>query len=117
MHAWMTVANIGTELLICVKFGRGEFPTPFPAHVIIFWTIVSFLLIAYPVYRFGLRPMFIVKKRRRGSSLSGSNSNLGFEAQSAGGINGVNGSGSSGDRRLKHASALAGIVNGKSKAH
>ncbi|TPX35235.1 hypothetical protein SmJEL517_g02309 [Synchytrium microbalum] len=62
MHAWMACANIGTELLICIKFGRGEFPQPFPLPVKVFWAIVVFLLIAYPVYQFGYRPMRLKTK-------------------------------------------------------
>jgi phosphatidylserine synthase 2 len=33
VHAWMTVANIMTELLICIKFGEGEFTNPTPSIV------------------------------------------------------------------------------------
>lgn len=39
-QAWMICANILTELLICIKFGTGEFEKPFPIKVQIFWFIL-----------------------------------------------------------------------------
>lgn len=37
VHAWMAVINVATEVLVCVKFGRGEFPEPTPIVVIVGW--------------------------------------------------------------------------------
>lgn len=32
-HAWLTIANIQLETLICLKFGKNEFKEPAPWHV------------------------------------------------------------------------------------
>ncbi|KAJ3090084.1 hypothetical protein HK102_004705 [Quaeritorhiza haematococci] len=52
MHAWMVTANILTELLICVKFGKGEFPAPMPKEVVIFWTSMAAALAGWVWYKF-----------------------------------------------------------------
>eukprot|EP00842_Homolaphlyctis_polyrhiza_P006232 jgi/Hompol1/660/HPOL_004255-RA len=44
MHAWVTTANIMTELLIIIKFSQGEFPKPAPRIVVILWTLFGAVL-------------------------------------------------------------------------
>ncbi|CAG8759579.1 15436_t:CDS:1, partial [Acaulospora morrowiae] len=53
-QAWLTVANVMTETVICYKFGRGEFPNPAPTHVVVFWTILITALIGYSTLQFGI---------------------------------------------------------------
>ncbi|CAG8697515.1 9066_t:CDS:2 [Cetraspora pellucida] len=53
-QAWLTMANIMTESIICFKFGRGEFPNPVPTYVVIFWTILISLLVGYVIWQFGI---------------------------------------------------------------
>ncbi|CAJ0913983.1 12089_t:CDS:2, partial [Entrophospora sp. SA101] len=53
-QAWLTIANIMTESVICFKFGRGEFPNPAPTSVIIFWTILISSLVIYAIWQFGI---------------------------------------------------------------
>ncbi|TPX50623.1 hypothetical protein SeLEV6574_g00792 [Synchytrium endobioticum] len=110
MHAWMVCTNIGTELLICIKFGRGEFPAPFPTPVKIFWAIVSCLLVAYPTYQFGLAPM-LIKGRKRKDSLA-SNSTLYVDTHA---INGGSDCQRNGRKRLAYTPADASSVNCQGK--
>ncbi|CAG8482854.1 10053_t:CDS:2, partial [Cetraspora pellucida] len=53
-QAWLTMANIMTESIICFKFGIGEFPNPVPTYVVIFWTILISLLVGYVIWQFGI---------------------------------------------------------------
>lgn len=46
-HAWLTIANVMTETLICVKFGRDVFHTPTPTSVVAFWSVFTVTLVAY----------------------------------------------------------------------
>ncbi|TPX73019.1 hypothetical protein SpCBS45565_g00106 [Spizellomyces sp. 'palustris'] len=54
MHAWMATANILTELLICIKFGRGEFVEPMPWEIKIGWGCFLAVVGGYAMVRFGL---------------------------------------------------------------
>ena len=54
-YAWLILAIIWTETLLCVKFSTGEFPTPAPLAVKVFWAIFLTLLVVYPICRFSLR--------------------------------------------------------------
>jgi len=71
----MTTANILTELLICIKYGRGEFPQPMPDHVFRFWVVFITLLIAYPMWKFGISPWLENKSKRLASQAPGLNLN------------------------------------------
>jgi phosphatidylserine synthase 2 len=51
-HAWVDIAIIMTETLICVKFGRNEFEEPAPTHIIVFWLVLAVVLIVYALWRF-----------------------------------------------------------------
>lgn len=53
-QAWICLASILTETLICFKFGQGEFPNPAPKNVIYFWTCFILLLFLYPLLKFWL---------------------------------------------------------------
>ena len=53
MHAWMTTMIIITELVICIKFSKDEFPEPFPLPVIYGWAVALILLGVYAFYKFG----------------------------------------------------------------
>ncbi|KAJ1963754.1 hypothetical protein GGI12_001864 [Dipsacomyces acuminosporus] len=55
-HCWMLIATLLTELLIIVKFSRGEFTEPFPRHVVIFWSTVAALIAGFSVWQFVLAP-------------------------------------------------------------
>lgn len=68
-HAWMTAACVMIELLICIKFGRGEFHTPAPTHVIVFWSVLVVMFVGYVAWRFGIPALQRLQKRwRRRSS-------------------------------------------------
>nr|KAJ3420307.1 hypothetical protein HK105_005836 [Polyrhizophydium stewartii] len=54
MHAWITTANIVTELLIIIKFSEGEFTKPAPVYVVVGWIVFGVALVAYAVWRFGI---------------------------------------------------------------
>ena len=73
MHAWMATANIMTELLINIKFGRGEFPEPAPKEIIYFWIGFVVLLLTYAIFHF-LIPFLRGKNVRRAKSRSSSRS-------------------------------------------
>ena len=51
-HAWLTIANIMTESLICVKFGKNAFHQPTPVPVLIFWAVFLSALTAFGVNLF-----------------------------------------------------------------
>ncbi|KAM3581768.1 hypothetical protein VKS41_005928 [Umbelopsis sp. WA50703] len=55
-HAWTILANIFTETLICIKYGRGEFPDPAPLPVVLFWCFFLTALLSYTVWRFWWLP-------------------------------------------------------------
>ncbi|KAH9462203.1 hypothetical protein MJO28_003007 [Puccinia striiformis f. sp. tritici] len=54
-HAWLSMATVILELLIVIKWSKGEFESSFmPVKVKIFWSITLSLLILYPAIKFGL---------------------------------------------------------------
>ena len=53
-HCWLLLATILTELLVIVKWGKGQFPEPLPTHVKWAWGIGGTLLVLYPAVRFGV---------------------------------------------------------------
>ncbi|KAJ2159845.1 hypothetical protein GGF46_002736 [Coemansia sp. RSA 552] len=55
-HCWLLITTLLTELLIVVKFGRGEFAEPFPRPVIAFWSLVAVALVAFSAWRFLIAP-------------------------------------------------------------
>ncbi|KAI9006199.1 phosphatidyl serine synthase-domain-containing protein [Gaertneriomyces semiglobifer] len=64
MHAWMATANIMTELLICIKFGQGEFPEPMPTPIKLAWVAFAVGLTVYAVMSFGRKRQSESKPRR-----------------------------------------------------
>ena len=52
--AWLAVAIMTLELLICIKFGKGMFPTPHPDIVVYSWLafVAAFVLWAVVYYGF-----------------------------------------------------------------
>jgi phosphatidylserine synthase 2 len=55
-HAWLAIANLGTELLIIIKYGQGEFPAPAPLHIKVFWAVFIAVIAMYCLYQFAYRP-------------------------------------------------------------
>ncbi|KAJ2313163.1 hypothetical protein IWW52_004642, partial [Coemansia sp. RSA 2704] len=55
-HCWVLIATLLTELLIIVKFARGEFTEPFPRVVVVFWALVAAALAGFSLWQFALRP-------------------------------------------------------------
>ena len=51
-QAWVCVACIIIETLICVKFGKDEFTEPMPTHISVFWVLFSLALCSYAFYQF-----------------------------------------------------------------
>lgn len=37
--AWLASAILGTELLICIKYGKGMYPNPWPSHIVLIWSV------------------------------------------------------------------------------
>lgn len=54
-QAWLVIAIITLEALICVKFRAGEFPDPAPPRVVTFWKYFIALLVAFPLWQFWFR--------------------------------------------------------------
>ncbi|KAJ2798874.1 hypothetical protein H4R20_004656 [Coemansia guatemalensis] len=55
-HCWLLIATLLTELLIVVKFARGEFTEPTPRFAIVFWSAVAALLGAFSLWQFVIMP-------------------------------------------------------------
>ncbi|KAJ2760102.1 hypothetical protein IWQ57_006387, partial [Coemansia nantahalensis] len=68
-HCWMLIATLLTELLIIVKFARGEFAEPAPRVVLVFWAAVAGVLAAFSLWRFVLAPQPASPPQRRPSRL------------------------------------------------
>ena len=54
-QAWVTIATILIEFLICLKYGREAFSVPAPQSVIRFWIGFITILIIFPIWQFYLR--------------------------------------------------------------
>ncbi|KAJ2859916.1 hypothetical protein GGH94_005828 [Coemansia aciculifera] len=67
-HCWMLITTLLTELLIIVKFGRGEFSEPFPTLVIAFWSLVVSILVGFSIWQFAIAPWL---RRHRSSARTG----------------------------------------------
>ncbi|KAI5827386.1 PSS-domain-containing protein [Schizophyllum commune Tattone D] len=53
-HVWMLLATVATELLVILKWSKGQFNEPFPAPVKWGWAIGLTLLTIYPIVQFGV---------------------------------------------------------------
>lgn len=63
-HVWLLLATIGTELLVIIKWSKGQFPTPLPTHVWFAWLVGAAMLVLYPVGQVGSQPTTILVYRR-----------------------------------------------------
>jgi phosphatidylserine synthase 2 len=52
LQAWMSVATIFTESLICFKFSSNMFPNPCPKSVLVFWIVFMTLFVLITLYLF-----------------------------------------------------------------
>jgi hypothetical protein len=72
MHAWMAIANIVTELLIIVKFSRGEafMDVPIPREIKIGWGagLVGFGIYFWWMFFSGRRRKMYPRRSKRVSS-------------------------------------------------
>jgi phosphatidylserine synthase 2 len=50
-HVWLLLATICTELLVIVKWSKGQFQEPLPRYVKWAWSAGGGLLVFYPVIR------------------------------------------------------------------
>ena len=57
-NAWLTIAVVMTETLICIKYGRNEFHEPTPHHVIVFWVLFVGVISLYAVLHFVVEPYY-----------------------------------------------------------
>lgn len=53
-HTWLLLSTICTELLVIIKWSRGQFPEPMPGHIKVFLGTISVLLVVYPTVKFGV---------------------------------------------------------------
>jgi len=56
-QAWVTVAILALETIICFKYSKGEFHAPTPLKVKIFWGVVFSGLTIFALYQFVLIPL------------------------------------------------------------
>lgn len=47
-HVWLLLATIATEMLVIIKWSRGQFPEPLPKYIKWAWTVGGGLLVLYP---------------------------------------------------------------------
>ncbi|ORZ36429.1 phosphatidyl serine synthase-domain-containing protein [Catenaria anguillulae PL171] len=72
-HAWLAVACVCTEVLICVKYDPHlMFGTPFPTHVVRFWAVLVAALVVYPIWQFVLVPWSESKEESAAAEAEGS---------------------------------------------
>jgi len=57
-QAWVTIAILALETIICFKYSKGEFHEPTPKKVIIFWSVIFGGLAIYALYQFVFVPLF-----------------------------------------------------------
>jgi len=69
-QAWMCIAMIQTETLLCIKWGKNLFPKPTPPHVGWFWTIFLSLLFLFTLLRFTPLNKYFFKENSLASILS-----------------------------------------------
>jgi len=68
-HSWLLLATMVTELLIIFKWSKGLFPEPFPTHIVWSLSAGAFLLVLYPMLKFGL-PQLRKYLRKAGRKVS-----------------------------------------------
>jgi len=57
-QAWVTIAILSLETIICLKYSRGEFTESMPRKIRIGWSFVFIILILFALYQFVLVPKF-----------------------------------------------------------
>jgi phosphatidylserine synthase 2 len=69
-HVWLLLATVGTELLVIIKWSKGQFPEPLPNRIKWAWGIGGTLLVLYPTVRFGIpgARRYIRKNKRKGKA-------------------------------------------------
>ena len=50
-HAWLLLATVVTELVLILKWSKGQFAEPFPKHIKIGCAFGVSLLVAYPLMK------------------------------------------------------------------
>ncbi|KAH7915454.1 phosphatidyl serine synthase-domain-containing protein [Hygrophoropsis aurantiaca] len=66
-HVWLLLATVLTELLVIVKWSKGQFEAPLPSYVKWAWSMGGILLVLYPAVRFGVpATRRYVRKHRQG---------------------------------------------------
>lgn len=50
-HVWLLLATVLTEVLVILKWSKGQFPEPFPAKVKWGWAISATMLVLYPTVK------------------------------------------------------------------
>ncbi|KAL0961514.1 hypothetical protein HGRIS_006455 [Hohenbuehelia grisea] len=66
-HVWLLFATVMTELLVIMKWSKGQFTEPFPAKVKWGWTVGAALLVLYPTVQFGVPTVRrYVRRHRKG---------------------------------------------------
>jgi len=55
-QAWVTIAILAVETIICFKYSRGEFTESMPRNIRIGWTIAFIAIIVFALYQFVLLP-------------------------------------------------------------
>jgi len=64
-QAWVVLAIVITELLICIKFGWATITKPLPRHIAIWWVVGATLLLGYTVVKFYLlKPNHVPKPEK-----------------------------------------------------
>jgi len=57
-QAWVTIAILSLETIICFKYSKGEFHEPTPKKVIVFWSVIFSGLAIFALYQFVFIPLF-----------------------------------------------------------
>ncbi|KAJ7069355.1 phosphatidyl serine synthase-domain-containing protein [Mycena amicta] len=53
-HVWLLLATVLTEILVIIKWSKGQYPAPAPRAVKIGWAVGVVLLVGYPIVKFGV---------------------------------------------------------------
>jgi len=70
-QAWVTIAILSLETIICFKYSKGEFHEPTPKKVIIFWSVILVSLVIFALYQFVFVPLFKKKETTKKTKKSG----------------------------------------------
>ncbi|ORX84416.1 PSS-domain-containing protein [Anaeromyces robustus] len=64
-QAWVTIAILSLETIICFKYSKGEFHEPTPKKVKIFWLTIIIGLVLFALYQFALVTLFCKNKNNQ----------------------------------------------------